>query len=54
MKKVSKVSAKDAEIQLEKALVETQDIEKVDTVSGATGTSELFKTLAKEAIAQNK
>ena len=54
MKKVSKVSAKEAEEQLEKALVETQDVEKVDTVSGATGTSELFKTLAKEAIAQNK
>jgi major membrane immunogen (membrane-anchored lipoprotein) len=54
MEKVSKISAKDAQIQLEKALVETQDIEKVDTVSGATGTSELFKTLAKEAIAQKK
>ena len=54
MKKVSGVSAKEAAEQLEKALVETQDIEKVDTVSGATGTSELFKTLAKEAIAQKK
>lgn len=54
MKKVSKVSAKEAAEQLEKALVETQDIEKVDTVSGATGSSELFKTLAKEAIAQKK
>ena len=54
MKEVSGVSAKDAQIQLEKALVETQDVEKVDTVSGATNTSDLFKTLAKEAIAQKK
>jgi len=39
---------------LEKALVEKQDAASVDVVTGATHTSETFKTLAKEALADAK
>lgn len=36
---------------LEAALVEKQDVASVDTVTGATATSEKFKTLAEKALA---
>ncbi|WP_326511702.1 FMN-binding protein [Clostridium intestinale] len=37
-------------VELAKALVEKQDVEKVDTVTGATHSSENFKTLVKAAV----
>ncbi|WZL72267.1 FMN-binding protein [Clostridiaceae bacterium 35-E11] len=52
MKAKSGVSAVDAQTALEKAFVDSQDIEAVDVVSGATSTSEKFKALAKEAMAK--
>jgi len=39
---------------LEKALVEKQDVAAVDAVTGATHTSESFKTLAEKALADAK
>lgn len=39
---------------LEKSLVEKQDVAAVDTVTGATHTSENFKTLAEEALKSAK
>ncbi len=39
---------------LEKALVEKQDADAVDTVTGATSTSNNFKALAKEALKDAK
>lgn len=39
---------------LEAALVESQDPSAVDVVTGATSTSEKFKTLAEEALADAK
>ncbi len=39
---------------LEKSLVEKQDVASVDTVTGATHTSENFKTLAEEALKSAK
>lgn len=39
---------------LEKSLVEKQDVAAVDTVTGATSTSEKFKTLAEEALKSAK
>ncbi|MBC8589616.1 FMN-binding protein [Wansuia hejianensis] len=40
--------------QLEDALVKTQNPDEIDAVSGATGTSEGFKALAKEALKDYK
>lgn len=37
-------------VELAKALVEKQDVEKVDSVTGATHSSENFKTLVKAAV----
>lgn len=39
---------------LEEALVEKQDVASVDAVTGATHTSETFKTLAEKALADAK
>lgn len=50
MKDKSGISAVDAQAALEKALVDSQDADAVDVVSGATSTSEKFKALAKEAM----
>ena len=36
--------------ELNDKLVEVQDVSKVDTVSGATGSTEEFKALAKAAL----
>jgi len=48
------VSWVDAVTKLEQALVEKQDPNAVDAVTGATGTSERFKKLAAEAISTRK
>lgn len=50
MKGVSGIAPAEAYEQLENALLKNQDIDKVDLVSGATGSSELFKSLVKEAL----
>ncbi|MFZ5967210.1 MAG: FMN-binding protein [Bacillota bacterium] len=50
----SGITAEEAQSTLEKALVEKQDVDAVDVVTGATSTSEKFKTLAKEAMANRK
>lgn len=55
-KEQKNVDLLDAYETLEKGLVEKQDPDAVDTYTGATGTTEKFKTLAKEALkeAQSK
>lgn len=50
MKSASGVSPEEAYEQLEDALESTQDVDEVDAVAGATGSSEMFKELAKEAL----
>ncbi|HOQ16671.1 MAG: FMN-binding protein [Epulopiscium sp.] len=40
--------------QLEKDLVEKQDVNAVDTVTGATGTTNNFKTMANKALEEAK
>lgn len=50
MKNVSKTNPIEAYPALEKSLVEKQDAAAVDTVTGATHTSETFKTLAEKAL----
>lgn len=50
MKSETGVSWNEAVKQLEEQLVEEQDYGKVDAVTGATHTSENFKTLAQQAI----
>ena len=50
MESVSGITPEDAYEQLEKALKSSQDVDKVDAVSGATGSSEQFKKVAKEAL----
>lgn len=50
MSEVTGITAADAMTQLEAKLVETQDIEKVDTVAGATGTTDDFKAMVTKAL----
>ena len=54
MEGVSGVRPADAYEQLENGLVKSQDPDKVDAVTGATGTSATFKELAKEALDKAK
>lgn len=51
MKSVSGTNPIEAFPALQEALVEKQDVASVDTVTGATATSEKFKTLAEKALA---
>ena len=50
MKGASGVSPAEAYEQLETALVNRQDPDEIDLVTGATSSSEQFKSLAKEAL----
>lgn len=50
MKEKSGVTPLDAVTKLTASLVEKQDPEKVDSVSGATGTTDKFKTMVAEAL----
>lgn len=50
MKSVSNISPAEAYEKLEASLVDQQDVDKVELVSGATGSAELFKELAKQAL----
>lgn len=50
MKGASGVSPAEAYEQLENGLVSRQNVDEVDAVSGATASSELFKTLVKKAL----
>ena len=54
MKEISGSNPEEAFPTLEKALVEKQDVATVDAVTGATHTSESFKTLAEKALADAK
>lgn len=54
MEKQAGISWKDAVEQLETQLEETQSVEQVDAVTGATGASETFKELAREAIEKRR
>lgn len=54
MKAKSGSNPQEAFPALESALVEKQDVASVDVVTGATKTSEKFKTLAEEALADAK
>lgn len=54
MKAKSGTNPQEAFPALEKALVEKQDVAAVDAVTGATHTSESFKTLAEKALADAK
>lgn len=50
MKSATGVAPEEAYEQLEDSLESSQDIDKVDGVAGATGSSEKFKQVAKEAL----
>lgn len=50
MEDVSGVRPADAYEQLENDLIDSQDVDQVDLVSGATSSSETFKDLANEAL----
>ncbi len=50
MKKQTKENPLDATTKLSVSLIKNQDPEKIDAVSGATGTSDRFKNLAKKAL----
>lgn len=50
MMEVNKTNPKEAFPQLEASLVEKQDASKVDVVTGATGTTNTFKSLAEKAL----
>ncbi|NMA83048.1 MAG: FMN-binding protein [Epulopiscium sp.] len=50
MKEKSGTNPAEAFPQLEQQLVEKQDIDQVDIVTGATSSSESFKAMAKEAL----
>ncbi|WP_300382555.1 FMN-binding protein [Clostridium sp.] len=50
MEAVSGINPIKAYPDLETALVEKQDVDAVDTVTGATNTSDTFKALAKKAL----
>ena len=52
MEGVSGISFDDAVAELEAALIESQNIDEVDVVSGATSSSEKFVSLVKEALNQ--
>ena len=54
MKEVSGTNPIEAFPQLESALVEKQDVAAVDAVTGATSTSNNFKTLAEKALSEAK
>lgn len=54
MEGVSGTKPAQAYEDLESSLVKSQDPDKVDAVTGATGTSELFKELAKKALEDAK
>lgn len=54
MKEKSKTNPKEAFPKLEAALVEKQDASKVDVVTGATNSSNSFKTLAEKALKDAK
>ena len=54
MKEVSGTNPIEAFPQLEAALVEKQDVAAVDAVTGATSTSNNFKTLAEKALSEAK
>lgn len=54
MKEISGANPEEAFPALEKALVEKQDVAAVDAVTGATSTSDSFKKLAEEALAEAK
>lgn len=54
MKEVSGTNPTEAFPVLEEALVEKQDVAAVDAVTGATSTSDKFKTLAEKALADAK
>ena len=54
MKEKSGSNPEEAFPALEKALVEKQDVAAVDAVTGATHTSESFKTLTEKALAEAK
>lgn len=54
MQDVSGIKPAEAYEQMENALVKTQDPDKIDAVTGATGSSETFKKLAKEALGKAK
>ncbi len=54
MKSISGSSPVEAFPALEEALVEKQDVTAVDAVTGATSTSDKFKTLAEEALTEAK
>lgn len=51
MKAESGVAPAEAYEQLEEQLIELQNIEEIDAVTGATSTTERFKELAEEALA---
>ena len=50
MKQTTGISPKEAYEKLEKSLLKTQNFEKVDTVSGATYSSENFIKLLKKSL----
>lgn len=50
MKQTTGISPKEAYEKLEKSLLKTQNLEKVDTVSGATYSSENFIKLLKKSL----
>ena len=52
MKGVAGVSPAEAYEQLENDLISSQDVNQVELVSGATGSSELFKELVTDALNQ--
>lgn len=52
MENSSGISPKNAYDQLEEALINTQDPDKIDSVAGATSSSQQFKKLAEEALKQ--
>ena len=52
MKPASGITPAEAYVQLEKQLVEKQEVSDVDAVSGATSSSERFIDLAKEALSK--
>ncbi len=54
MKKDKSLSWTEAVLSLERSLIETQDPSLVQGVSGATITSQRFKTLAREAVGNNR
>ncbi|NLL31255.1 MAG: FMN-binding protein [Clostridiales bacterium] len=54
MKDKSGSSPKEAYPALEAALIEKQDVQAVDTVTGATSTSDSFRTLAEKALESAK